>query len=177
LNRISLGDLQSFAQSLIGSGLAAISRARTLAAVKSLFGFCHRMRYTSTNPAAELQLPCYENRLAGRILSEEDVLQMLAASAEPRDKLLLNLLYSAGLRVSEACHLRWRNLRPHGNAGQLTVFGKNGRTRAIALPARLWSELISLRGAAGAEADALVRSVTRVQLGLGCGTKAPEVVK
>jgi integrase/recombinase XerD len=73
LNRITLGDLQSFAQSLTSSGLAPISRARTLAAVKSLFGFCHRQRYLPVDPAAELTLPSYENRLAERGLAEEDV--------------------------------------------------------------------------------------------------------
>jgi integrase/recombinase XerD len=52
------------------------------------------------------------------------------------------LLYVGGLRVGEVCHLRWRNLRPHGNAGQITVYGKGGRTRSIVLPAPLWSELI-----------------------------------
>jgi integrase/recombinase XerD len=137
LIRITLGDLQSFAQSLINSGLAPISRARILAATKSLFDFCNRMRYVPANPASELALPCYENRLAERILSEEDVAQMLADEAEPRDRVLLRLLYVAGLRVSEACRVLWRNLRPHADAGQITVFGKNGRTRAIALPARL----------------------------------------
>jgi site-specific recombinase XerC len=66
-------------------------------------------------------------------------------------RVLLRLLYAAGLRVSEACRLRWRNLRPCGDTGQITVFGKNGRTRAIALPAALWSELTALRGGAAAE--------------------------
>jgi site-specific recombinase XerD len=59
LSRLTLRDLQSFAQSLVQAGLAPISRARTLAAVKSLFGFCQRMRYVPANPAAELALPCY----------------------------------------------------------------------------------------------------------------------
>ena len=67
LSRITLGDLQSFPQSLVGSGLAPISRARTLAAVKSLFGFCNRQGYVPGDPAAELTLPAYENRLAERI--------------------------------------------------------------------------------------------------------------
>jgi site-specific recombinase XerC len=64
LSRISLGDLQAFAQTLVVSGLAPISRARTIAAVKSLFGFSCRMRYLPSNPAAELALPRYEKRLA-----------------------------------------------------------------------------------------------------------------
>jgi integrase/recombinase XerD len=97
LSRITLGDLQSFAQSLVGSGLAPISRARTLAAVKSLFGFCNRQGYVPGDPAAELTLPAYENRLAERILAEEDVQRMLAAETEPRDRILVRPLYGAGL--------------------------------------------------------------------------------
>ena len=64
LSRITLADLQSFAQELTSAGLAPISRVRTLAAVKSLFGFCARMRFLPVNPATELTLPAYENRLA-----------------------------------------------------------------------------------------------------------------
>jgi hypothetical protein len=45
-----------------------LAPARTLAAVKSPFGFCHRMRYVRANPAAELVRPCYEKRLAERIV-------------------------------------------------------------------------------------------------------------
>jgi integrase/recombinase XerD len=151
LSRITLTDLQRFAESLSSAGLAPISRVRVLAAVKSLFGFAFRMRHIPTNPAAELALPRYEVRLAERILGEEDVRRMLAVDSAPRDRVLLQLLYSGGLRVSEAVGLRWRNLRPHGYAGQITVFGKGGKTRSIALPAPLWPELISLRGSAGAE--------------------------
>jgi integrase/recombinase XerD len=112
LNRLTLGDLQSFAQSLIEDGLAPISRARTLAAVKSLFGFCQRMRFVPRNPAAELSLPCYEKRLAERIVGEDDVKRRVETDAKPRDKVLFRLLYVAGLRVSEVCGLLWRNVRP-----------------------------------------------------------------
>ncbi len=146
-----MGDLQGFAQSLIQAGLAPISRARTLAAIKSLFGFSQRMRYVPANAAAELSLPCYEKRLAERIVGEEDVQRLVEADAGPRDRALLHLLYAAGLRVSEACGLLWRNVRPRGDVGQITVFGKGGRTRSIALAAPMWPELIALRGNAGAE--------------------------
>jgi integrase/recombinase XerD len=151
MDRIGLGDLQSFAQSLIEFGLAPISRARTIAAVKSLFSFCYRVRYLLANPAMELVLPTYERRLAERIVSEEDVSRLLASDTSARNSALLRLLYIAGLRVSEACGLRWRNLQPRGSAGGITVFGKNGRTRSIALPTVLWHELLALRGGAGAE--------------------------
>jgi integrase/recombinase XerD len=81
LNRIGLGDLQSFAQSLVEEGLAPISRARTLGAIKSLFGFCSRLRYLAVSPATELSLPRYEARLSERILSEEEVFRLLAVEA------------------------------------------------------------------------------------------------
>src|ERR1035437_1937372 len=98
LSRLTLGDLQSFAQSLIQAGLAPISRARTLAAVKSLFGFCQRMRYLPGNPASELALPCYEKRLAERIVGEDDVRRLVETDAKPRNRVLLRLVYVAGVR-------------------------------------------------------------------------------
>jgi len=64
LSDIGLGDLQDFDESLIADGLAPVSRVRTLAAVKSLFSFCCRTRYLPANPATELALPPYEQRLA-----------------------------------------------------------------------------------------------------------------
>ena len=152
LNDIDLGDLQDFAESLVEAGLAPVSRLRTLAAVKSLFGFCCRMKYLAANPASELALPAYESRLAERIVCEEDVQALLAVDLAPRDKILLRLVYTAGLRVSEACGLRWRNLSARGEAGQITVFGKGGHTRAIPLPRELWTALRELRKSAGNEA-------------------------
>lgn len=151
LKDITLADLQRFAQSLEHTGLAPISRARTLAAVKSLFGFCQRTRYIVANPAAELVLPSYENRLSERIVGEMEVRRLLETAEGARDRVLLGLLYAAGLRVSEACGLLWRNVRPRGDSGQITVFGKNGRTRSIALNAGIWEQLAALRGTAGPE--------------------------
>jgi integrase/recombinase XerD len=152
LKRIGLGDLHTFAQHLIDEGLAPISRARSIASIRSLFGFLFRIRFIPVNFAAELPLPRYENRLAERVLSEGCVESLLAADTCPRDRILLKLLYLGGLRVSEAINLRWRNLHSHGHAGQVTVFGKNGRTRSVALPAMLWTELVAFRGEAGSEA-------------------------
>jgi integrase/recombinase XerD len=147
---LKLGDLQRFAQSL--AGLAPISRGRTIAAIRSLFGFCQRRRFLRDNPATELVLPRYERRLAERMLGEDDVVRLLQTKPNERDTLLFRVIYAAGLRVSEACGLRWRNLASRGESGQVTVFGKNGKTRAILLPAELWNDLMSSRSDAGPEA-------------------------
>ena len=111
LNDIGLGDLQAFSESLIAAGLAPVSRVRTLAAVKSLFSFCCRTRYLPDNPAAELALPAYEQRLAERIVSEEDVGGILAADAPERDSFTPKSGRSPG-KGSDAIHnRRWNRLR------------------------------------------------------------------
>jgi len=77
---------------------------------------------------------------------------LLVAQQRPRDRVLLHLLYAAGLRVSEACQLRWRNLRTNGDAGQITVFGKKGRIRwphSVRSAAITW--LVGVDGSAGAD--------------------------
>ena len=102
LDRIALGDLQDFGQSLVEAGLAPISRVRMLAAAKNLFSFCCRMGYLSSNPAAELVLPGYEKRLAERIIGEEEVKRLLETDTKPRYRALLRLLYGAGVRTALA---------------------------------------------------------------------------
>jgi integrase/recombinase XerD len=150
IGKLKLGDLQRFAQSL--AGLAPISRGRTIAAIRSLFRFCQRRRFLPDNPATELVLPRYERRLAERMLGEDQIRGLLETSQSQRNSLLFRTIYAAGLRVSEVCQLRWRNLAPRGESGQITVFGKNGKTRAVLLPADLWSELMSSRNNANGEA-------------------------
>ena len=46
---------------------------------------------------------------------------------------LVRLLYLGGLRISEACGLRGRDLASRDDTGQVTVFGKGGKTRAVLL--------------------------------------------
>ncbi|MHB2205604.1 tyrosine-type recombinase/integrase [Methylobacterium sp. CM6257] len=68
-----------------------------------------------------------------------------------RNRVLLTVLYSGGLRISEACGLRWRDLAIRDTAGQATVFGKGGKTRAVLLSAATWKVLGALRDQAGPE--------------------------
>jgi len=44
-------------------------------------------------------------------------------------------LVRAFLRVSELAALRWRDLQPRDDAGQVTIFGKGGKTRVVLRPA------------------------------------------
>ena len=136
---VTVGDVQAFGTSL--ETLATASRARKLSAVKSLLSYAHRLGYVSFNVGAAIKLPSIKATLAERILPEEDVVRMLALETGPRNRVLLRLLYLAGLRVSEVVGLKVRDLAARDDAGQITVFGKGGRTRAVLLPASIWREL------------------------------------
>ena len=116
-----------------------------LAAVKSLLSFAHTTGYLPVNPGRGLRLPGVRGRLAERIPSEEDVLSLLAHEPNRRNHALIRLLYAAGLRLSEACALCWRDIQPRGNAGQVTVWGKGEKERAVLLTEGTWRELMALR--------------------------------
>jgi integrase/recombinase XerD len=152
---ISLSDIQAFADSL--SCLAQSSRAQALAAIKSLLAFAHKIGYIPFNVGAALQLPKAKNTLAERILHEPEVHRMIDLERSQRNRLILKTLYYGGLRVSELCGVRWRDLRSRGEQGQITVFGKGEKTRAVLLPASLWRELLDLRLRAGDD-DPVFRS-------------------
>jgi len=93
-----------------------------------------------------------QDTLTERILTESEVQVMIALETNPRNRAMLRLLYGVGLRVSELCALTWRDLTGRGDFGQATVFGKGSKTRFVLLPATIWQELMSIRGAAGSDA-------------------------
>lgn len=146
LKQITLGDLQGYFAGL--ADLAPASQARSINAAKSLFAFAQRIGYLSFNPAAAVHSPKVKNTLAERILPEAQVHRLLALEPHPRNRVLLRLLYAGGLRVSEACNLKWRDLQERDGAGQITVYGKGGKTRFVFLSAATWQELMALRGEA-----------------------------
>ncbi len=97
---------------------------------------------------------------------------MIDKETHPRNRAILRSLYSGGLRVSELCCLKWKDLQQRGKSGQVTVLGKGQKTRTVLLPAGVWNELSSLRGSAGAldpvfcsrEGDDLGQHLDRTQV-------------
>ena len=144
---VSLGHVQAFAAGL--SGLASASASRRLSAVKSLFGFCHKIGYLAFDVSIPVPLPAIKDTLAERIMSEWNVQRLLELERDPRNAALLRLIYGCGLRVSEACGLRWRDFAPRDKAGQVTVFGKGGKTRVVLLPPSLWGRILALPKSGG----------------------------
>jgi integrase/recombinase XerD len=122
LAAVTLFDLQDYAESLYD--LAPAFQVLLLRSVKSA-----------------LRLGKPEQKLAQRILSEAQVIKLIALEPDPRNHLLLLILYKAGPRAREVCDLRRRNLQRNGESGQITIYGKGEKTRSILLSPEVWRQL------------------------------------
>lgn len=142
LREVTVGDVQAFQDAL--SGLATASQARRISAVKSLVTFGHTLGYLPFNVAAPVKAPAIKQTLAERILDEDSVLSMIHGEDSPRNRAILRFLYLGGCRISEVCGLRCRDLKARDEAGQVTVFGKGGRTRVVLLKPSAWRDLAAL---------------------------------
>jgi integrase/recombinase XerD len=151
LGRVTVGDIQAFAGRDRGCSSPATVAAR-LTGVKSLIAFAHRVGYIPFDPAATVQLPAVRDTLATRIISESDVQRIFGLERDPRNAAILRLLYASGLRISELCSLKWADLTPRDEGGQLTVMGKGGKTRSVLLPSSIWQRLLDLRSGLDASA-------------------------
>ena len=156
LAAITLADLQSFADSI--GEQSANSRKRTISAVKSLLSFGQKVGYLRFNVGAALKAPKPKNTLAERILSEAEVHAMIALTRKQRDQVLLRVLYASAGRVSEICALAWKDAQPNGDRGQLTLFGKGEKTRAVVLSRQTWQVLQAARPASAKPGEPIFKS-------------------
>lgn len=102
-------EIEAWLATMRGRGLAASSIARRAAAARSLYRHLVLLGVRPDNPAAEVELPRRRRRLP-RTLSPAEVERLIQAAngfapRQLRDRALVELLYGAGLRVSEAVGL------------------------------------------------------------------------
>lgn len=154
LQGLTLADLQKFVDSL--AVLSLSTQKQIIASVKSLLTFGHKIGYLPFNVGAVLRTPKLKDKLAERILTEAEVITMLHTTKNPRDALLLRMLYATAARVSELCGLTWADVQPNGDSGQVTLFGKGSKTRAVKLSAPTWEALQAARQGAPVERPVFV---------------------
>jgi len=139
-------DLSDWLQSLAKDGLAASTQARKLSSLKRFFRFLFEERDREDDPTSKLDSPKIQREVPD-VLSREEVDDLLTACADdPRLTCLLELLYGAGLRVSELVSLRLGDL-PRRRLGRwqtrdMIIRGKGGKERLCPLGA---PALLSLR--------------------------------
>ena len=124
-------ELRGYVAALHEAGYAKTTIARRLASLRSLFRFGQREGWTKSNPAKPLRNP-RKPRSLPHFLSSQDIDRLLDAPeiADPlgmRDRAILEVLYSAGLRVSELAGLNAADLDVAG--GTVRVRGKGRRER------------------------------------------------
>ena len=122
-----------------------------VAAAKSFLGFAHRVGFTRFNAAPLIKLKKAPRQVAQRILGELEVRKLIDAANPGRDRLMLEVAYFGGLRVSELVSLAWRQViaRDSGEA-QLEVTGKGDKVRQVLIPAAIATQLFASRADAPA---------------------------
>lgn len=114
-------------------GLKSRSLARHLSSLRGFFAFAMDEKWYKEDPGQLLENPKLPRKLP-EFLTREEVSRVLALpdTATPlgmRDKVMLELLYAAGLRVSEL--IQMKVLDYDGQVGMLKVFGKGAKDRLI----------------------------------------------
>ena len=131
--RRAAGHIVGFLEAEQRRGLSARSRARALAAVRGLFAFLVREGVLAADPSRELRRPRLGRRLPHSPRPQPSVPSCWrAADGDPlvqRDLAMIELIYAAGLRVSEVVGLTVSQVKLE--AGYLTVVGKGRKERAV----------------------------------------------
>jgi len=115
------------------NGLQARSRARHLVAIRGFYRFLVQEKILRNDPARLIDLPKSGLKLP-HVLSREEIELLLKApdTRKPigvRDAAMLELLYAAGLRVSELINLKLQDINLE--AGFVRIFGKGSRERIV----------------------------------------------
>ncbi|MFV0339844.1 MAG: site-specific tyrosine recombinase XerD [Parachlamydiaceae bacterium] len=123
--------LSNFLEYLQGKKFAPASCGRTLIALKVFFRFLKREGVLDENPAYYLSSPKLWQMLP-EVLSEEEAKALLDAPDRSskegaRDAAILELLYSSGMRVSELCGLKLKDVEDTF----IKVFGKGSKERLV----------------------------------------------
>lgn len=130
---IDLVDIRGFLAFQIRAGLSKTTVGRRLAVVRSFLRFMHREGYVETNPAKLVSSP-KTGRPLPRFLSVDDAFSLVERPEgigfmPARDRAILELLYSSGLRVSEAAGLNVDDVNTR--EGLVKVRGKGRKERLL----------------------------------------------
>lgn len=125
------------------------SIARKLAAVRGFFRFCTRTKRLARDPTAGIGTPKVRRSLPTH-LTLDDIDRLLAVTRGDsllglRDRAMLELLYSSGLRVSELTGLDWERLDTE--SGAVRVLGKGRKERVVPVGRPALRALASYRAA------------------------------
>jgi integrase/recombinase XerC len=154
-NALDHSGVRTFAAALHGAGLSPRSIQRHLSAARTFYGFLMREGHCARNPALDVRAPKTKKRLPAT-LDADQMGRLLAFrvddSLSVRDKAIMELFYSSGLRLAElvglsvtAVDLKDRTVRVLGK-GNKTRIVPVGRQAVDALKAWLKERVALVRG-------------------------------
>lgn len=136
--------LQHFVSTLYDLGISPNSISRIISGVKSFGRYLLLEGYLDTDPTALLEVP-RKGRYLPTVLSTEEVDCMIEACGQKggvegaRNRAIIEVLFSCGLRVSELCQLRFSDV--FLDEGYLRVLGKGSKQRLVPLSPSAIQEL------------------------------------
>jgi integrase/recombinase XerD len=130
---VERGDIVDFLATLYRKGLDSRSVARHLVTIRNFFRFALIEGYIERDPSATVESPKFRRRLPD-FLTIEEIDRLLAQPDTTsvtglRDRAMIELMYSCGLRVSELCGLRVSDLQQE--EGCLRCIGKGNKQRLV----------------------------------------------
>jgi integrase/recombinase XerC len=153
-------------------GLGGKSLQRLLSAIRSLFRWMLREGLAEHNPATPVRAPKSPRHLPAT-LDADSIGQLLDIPCDNplafRDKAIMELFYSSGLRLSELASLRWEQLDLP--SGMVTVTGKGNRTRMVPVGRMASEALLQWRKNRGAFASFEQPNVFVSQRGTAISTR------
>ena len=142
-SRLTQNHLNEYVASMAGK-YAASTIARKIAAIKTLFHWLHKTGLTPDDPSMRLRPPRIEKK-PPHIMSEDEVFRLFESTMRTpaprrlRDRALLELIYSTGMRVSEVIALKLSDV--DFEAATARCEGKGARQRAAPLTQRAMAAL------------------------------------
>ena len=112
--------------------------ARKIAAIRTFYRFLYREKIIDVNPANSVHAP-KKNKSLPKFLSNTEIEQILnnikiETPAGYRNRVILELLYATGMRISELSNLNFSNLNLEEN--EITVMGKGAKERIVLVSTR-----------------------------------------
>ena len=140
---VTLDDLREFLAAMADVGVNARSQARIISSLRSFYGFLKLDGYIAQDPTELLRSPKIGVRLPDVLTLQEidDLINAidLATAEGQRNRAIIEVLYSCGLRVSELCLLRLSDL--YLKEQFIRVTGKGGKQRLVPISSRAIAEL------------------------------------
>lgn len=143
VTEVGLADLQHFAAALVDAGIAARSQARIISGIRSLYRFLVMDGHIEQDPTELLESPQLGDHIPEVLSVEEvDMLESAIDLSQPegqRNKAIIEVLFSCGLRVSELVNLTLQQL--FLEQGFIRVYGKGKKERLVPISRRAIEEL------------------------------------